>query len=498
MSRVRFVDVAFAHPGGAPIFHRVSLTFERGWTAVAGPNGAGKTTLLRLLAGELDPTRGHVRLEPSDARVALCRQVAEAPVPDVRRLGAAWDAGATRLRARLGLDPRSLEGWATLSPGERQRWQIAAASWGEPDVLLLDEPTNHLDAQARALLAELASDHRGIGVVVAHDRAFLDGLADRVVWVDGADAVAHPGTYSEVRGRMQAEHRRAVDLRRDRKKDAQRANAELEARRARARSADRGIGARARMKGPKDHDARSAGAKARARNAAAACSAAVARLATRAATIDDALARTRVADELGRALFVGYEAAPGTVLTRVTLPRLGHGSLTLLEPTSIVIGREDRIRVAGLNGAGKTTLLRAIVDRWHLPPERVLTLPQEIGPDRAHAALRSLHELAPEARGRVLGIVAALGVEPERLLRTSEPSPGEAKKLILADGLARGVWCAVLDEPTNHLDVPSIERLELALARAPCALLLVTHDERLAEATTDRTWRISAGRLEVE
>jgi ATPase subunit of ABC transporter with duplicated ATPase domains len=48
------------------------------------------------------------------------------------------------------------------------------------------------------------------------------------------------------------------------------------------------------------------------------------------------------------------------------------------------------------------------------------------------------------------------------------------------------VWLAVLDEPTNHLDLPSIERLEVALADFPGALLLVTHDESLGERVTTR------------
>jgi len=60
-------------------------------------------------------------------------------------------------------------------------------------------------------------------------------------------------------------------------------------------------------------------------------------------------------------------------------------------------------------------------------------------------------------------------------------------------GLARHVWALVLDEPTNHLDLPSIVRLEAALAVYPGALLLVTHDDRLAAACTGRRWRIGDG-----
>jgi len=93
--------------------------------------------------------------------------------------------------------------------------------------------------------------------------------------------------------------------------------------------------------------------------------------------------------------------------------------------------------------------------------------------------------------------VALLGVDPERVLVTGEPSPGEARKLALARGLASEASVLVLDEPTNHLDLPSIERLQAALVAFPEALLLVTHDDVLAAAVTDTTWRVDDGRVEV-
>ncbi len=76
-------------------------------------------------------------------------------------------------------------------------------------------------------------------------------------------------------------------------------------------------------------------------------------------------------------------------------------------------------------------------------------------------------------------------------------STGEGRKLEMAFGMGTGAWCLVLDEPTNHLDLPSIERLEAALLTYPGALLIVTHDDQLAESVTDQTWTIRSGELEI-
>src|SRR5262249_31710346 len=148
--RLHGVSVAWA--ASAPILDSVSFTLDRGFYGLVGANGAGKTTLLSILAGERAPNEGSVVLTSRNAVVAWCRQDVDARDADVEALASRDDGVAAELRGRLALDRGELDRWETLSPGERKRWQIAAALTREPDVLLLDEPTNHLDVDARKRL----------------------------------------------------------------------------------------------------------------------------------------------------------------------------------------------------------------------------------------------------------------------------------------------------------------------------------------------------------
>jgi ATPase subunit of ABC transporter with duplicated ATPase domains len=211
---------------------------------------------------------------------------------------------------------------------------------------------------------------------------------------------------------------------------------------------------------------------------------------------EGALANAVMEKPPGRSIFIDYEPAPASRLFSLDVPALCAGPTPLLGELHLTVGRSSRIRIAGPNGAGKTTLLSALRSTGHLPTPRVLYLPQELAPEEGLALLEEVRALSAAERGRVLSMVAALGTEPEPLLKSERPSPGEARKLALALGLGRHVWIALLDEPTNHLDLPSVERVEEALRDYPGALVLVTHDDAFARPLVQETWTIRDGRVE--
>jgi ATPase subunit of ABC transporter with duplicated ATPase domains len=369
---------------------------------------------------------------------------------------------------------------------------VAAALHAQPDVLLLDEPTNHLDGSARDILVEALRSYVGLGLVVSHDRGVLDELTSRTLWVEGGNVHVHAGNYSQARSRREAEraaaeeaHARATTEERR----LRRVLAEVRRDRYSADVAPR----RARRLNPKDSDLRDKGRKRAEQKAEAALAQRVhavnARVGRSVAAVEDsALERN-----LGGAVSFAHAPTGRPVLAEVAGDVAHAGGDVLLSGVDVVLHRHDRVHVDGANGAGKTTLVRRIVDSLRQHGERVAELPQELTTPRDEVdAVRAmpLHE-----RGRVLGIVALLGVDPEQLLVTDDPSPGEARKVVLARALATEASVLVLDEPTNHLDLPSIERLEQALVGWPGALLLVTHDRRLAEAVTTSRWVVGDGRV---
>ena len=493
---IRAARLSFAHGDAAPLLEDVHFHLTPGWWGLVGANGAGKSTLLRLCAGRLVPGAGQLRVEPDDARVVLCEQEVDLPPDDAGELAEAEDGAARKLRARLALEPAQLARWPTLSPGQRKRWQIGVALHAQPEVLLLDEPTNHLDAPARAALVAALRGFRGIGVVVAHDRTLLEALGQRTLRVRERRVDVHEGAYERARAAWAAEDAAHADERQALCEHVRAAQARLAVPRRERAGAENLRSTGRRMKDRHDSDARTMAAGNLAAWAEARAGRQVAVVRTQLERAERELAEAApVPRQLGRSLHVAHAPAPRPVLALLELAELCAGPHVCARDLRVQLRRDDRVHLTGANGAGKSTLLAALLHAARLPSERVLHLAQELGADTARALLAEVRAQGPAERGRTLSLVAALGVDPDPLLASAQPSPGEARKLALALALGRQAWLLALDEPENHLDLPSIERLEAALIDYPGALVLVSHDDAFARRVTTRTWQLAAGLL---
>ena len=175
--------------GDKHIFSGADFTIERGQKiALVGRNGEGKTTMARMIIGELEATRGSIRLGANvnigyyaqnqddlmDGEFTVFDTLDRVAVGDIR----------TRLRDILGaflfrgedIDKKV----KVLSGGERSRLAMARLMLEPYNLLILDEPTNHMDMRSKDILKNAIQKYDGTVIVVSHDRDFLDGMVDKI------------------------------------------------------------------------------------------------------------------------------------------------------------------------------------------------------------------------------------------------------------------------------------------------------------------------------
>jgi ATPase subunit of ABC transporter with duplicated ATPase domains len=203
-------DVAKAY-GRRVVHDGLNVTIRRGerW-CVMGKNGAGKSTLLKMVAGQLTPDRGHVRLGASVkmgyfAQVSLDLLDPDLTVEEQLRQDFPTESiGALRnLAGAFQFSGEDVDKKIrALSGGEKTRLVLARMLLVPPNLLVLDEPTNHLDLATKEMLLESLKGFDGTMLFVSHDRAFLRGLSNRVLELGGetgieAEPHLYPGSYPE-------------------------------------------------------------------------------------------------------------------------------------------------------------------------------------------------------------------------------------------------------------------------------------------------------------
>ena len=181
--------------------------------------------------------------------------------------------------------------------------------------------------------------------------------------------------------------------------------------------------------------------------------------------------------------------------SRNALVRMDGGSLPLGEGRSLIfpdllMQPSDRVALVGPNGSGKSTLLRRMVETNDLEADRRIYIPQEITAEQSIAIHEAARAVPGDRLGETMSWVRRLGSDPQRVLDSALPSPGEIRKLLLATKIALHPCLIIMDEPTNHMDLPSIECVEEVLADCASGLLLVSHDRPLLDRLTEIVWSI--------
>lgn len=246
--------------GKRVLFDEVNVTFTPGnCYGVIGANGAGKSTFLKILAGDTDPTSGHVNLEPGK-RMSVLEQNHNAfdehpvldtvlrgnkPLYDIKaemdalyadyndsnadRIGElqvafeemhGWNAesDAASLLSNLGITEEfHYSPMSDLDAKLKVRVLLAQALFGNPDVLVMDEPTNDLDYDTIQWLENFLADYENLVIVVSHDRHFLDAVCTNVADIDFGKINLYSGNYtfwyqsSQLAARQRAQQNRKAE-----------------------------------------------------------------------------------------------------------------------------------------------------------------------------------------------------------------------------------------------------------------------------------------------
>jgi len=478
------VDLAF---GTQVLLDRVSLTLVRGErVAILGRNGTGKSTLMKLIVGETAADSGQV-IRASGLRFALMDQrpaPAAAMAVGEMILAKAQLLDAFNAPSHLPPDVRTdtlIDAFGlpadaqveSLSGGARRKVDLACALAVEPDLLLLDEPTNHLDIASIERLSEQLKRFAGALVFVTHDRAFLRGLATRILELDRGSLTSWPGDYDNyLRRRAEREN---AETKQTALFDKRLAAEEVWIR--------KGIEAR------------------RTRNEG------------RVRALYQ-LRRERAARREG-AGSIKLEASAGKASGKLVIDaedlNFAFGDRVMVKDLSLNIMRGDRIGIIGPNGSGKTTLIRLLLGQlkpdsgevWLGTQLEVAYFDQaRLSLDERMSALDNVaegrtHIKLGDSNPHIMGYLGDFLFTPEQALAPiSRLSGGERNRLLLAKLFSKPHNLLVMDEPTNDLDLETLELLEEKLQSYPGTFILVSHDREFMDNVVTSTLALEgAGRV---
>lgn len=473
---------------------------------LVGKNGTGKTTLFKLITRDLAPESGSISLvrnarvgqvaqeapggpdtllefvlRADKERTALLEEAETATDPD--RISEIYtrlsdiDAYSAESRAGtilsgLGFDAEAQgRPCSDFSGGWRMRVALAAVLFSEPDLLLLDEPTNYLDLEGTLWLQAYLKKYPHTIIIISHDRDLLNESVEMIAHLEHKKITAYRGGYDTFE-RTRREKQVLLE------------------------------------KGKVKHDA-----------ARKHMEAFVERFRYKASKARQAQSRIKALEKMGSATTLIDEASlpirfpPPEKLLAPPIMHFEQVSVgytpgePVLRNISLRIDDDDRIGLLGQNGNGKSTFAKLLAERLGSETGNI-TKPSKL--KVAYFAQHQLDELKPEQsafehvrplmptahESKVRARVAQMGLGADKMdTKVAQLSGGEKARLMLGLATFHGPHMLILDEPTNHLDIDSRQALTTALNDFPGAVIIVSHDRSLLDASVERLWLVADGTI---
>ncbi len=484
------------------LFDDVNIKFTEGNTyGLIGANGAGKSTFLKILAGDIEPTTGHISLGP-DERLSVLRQnhfdYEDERAIDVVIMGneklynimkekyaiymkedfsdedgvraaelegefaelGGWEAEseASQLLQNLNI-PEELhyQNMSELANGEKVKVLLAKALFGKPDVLLLDEPTNGLDIQSITWLEDFLIDFDNTVIVVSHDRHFLNKVCTHMADLDFGKIKLYVGNY-----------------------DFWKESSELAAK----LLADRNAKAEEKIKQLQEFVARFS------------ANASKSRQATSRKKMLDKIELEEIVPSSRKYPFINFKAEReiGNDLLTVENLTVKIDGETILDNISFILRPDDKTALIGQNDIQTTALICAIMGdidyegtvKWGVTTSQSY-LPKDNSADFAggESILDWLRQFASKEeddntflRG-FLGRMLFSGDEVNKPVNVL--SGGEKVRVMLSKLMLLKSNVLVLDDPTNHLDLESISSLNDGLKNFKESIIFASHDHEFIQ-----------------
>ena len=499
--------------GKRVLFDDVNIKFVNGnCYGVIGANGAGKSTFLKILAGDIDPTRGSISIEPGK-RMAVLRQnhyeFDEIPVLDTVMKGHSklWTIMQERdaiyakpdfseedgiQASHLEAEFAEMNGWNAqsdaasllsglgipeedhfklvkeLSGNQKVRVLLAQAIYGNPDILILDEPTNDLDLKTVGWLEDFLLEFKNTVIVVSHDRHFLDTVCTHIVDIDFSAIKLFTGNYSFWYQSSQL----ALTQRASSNKKAEEKKKELQ-----------------------EFIARFSANASKSRQATSR------RKLLEKITLDDIQPSTRKYP----AIIFQQKRTAGDQILHIEHLTYSPAGNTLFKNLDIFVNKGDKIAFLGKDSLAITSLFRILMgelkqDSGDIAFGQTITKAYLPGNNESYFQsddnlidwLRQFAEEENKDEVYIRGFLGKMLFSGEEVFKKCNVlSGGEKVRCMISRMMLAGANLLILDEPTNHLDLESITSFNNALKDFPGTVLFTSHDHEFTQTVANRIIEIT-------